>query len=215
MVKMSYKYLFKYIIVGDSMVGKSCLLVQFTDKRFEPAHFFTIGVEYGARMIDIEDKPIKLQIWDTAGQEVFRSITRSFYRGAAGALLVYDITRRATFDNISRWLEDVRQHSNFNMEIILIGNKSDLECQRTVQKEEGYAFAREHGLLFMETSAKTSFNVDEAFMISAREIYRKLKEGYVEINEGNGIRMGTLDSPLSPNLPEENEDAPNKYNPCC
>ncbi|KAF6142288.1 hypothetical protein GIB67_039995 [Kingdonia uniflora] len=91
---MSYAYLFKYIIIGDTGVGKSCLLLQFTDKRFQPVHDLTIGVEFGARMITIDNKPIKLQIWDTAGQESFRSITRSYYRGAAGALLVYDITSK-------------------------------------------------------------------------------------------------------------------------
>jgi small GTP-binding protein len=106
-----------------SGVGKSCLLLQFTDKRFQPVHDLTIGVEFGARMINIEGKQIKLQIWDTAGQEAFRSITRSYYRGAAGALLVYDITRRDTFNHLTTWLEDARQHSNSNMVIMLIGNK--------------------------------------------------------------------------------------------
>lgn len=104
-------------------MGKSCLLLQFTDKRFQPVHDLTIGVEFGARMITIDGKQIKLQIWDTAGQEAFRSITRSYYRGAAGALLVYDITRRETFNHLTTWLEDARQHSNSNMVIMLIGNK--------------------------------------------------------------------------------------------
>uniref|UniRef100_UPI00398F667B ras-related protein Rab-2-like n=1 Tax=Pristiophorus japonicus TaxID=55135 RepID=UPI00398F667B len=158
---MSYAYLFKYIIIGDTGVGKSCLLLQFTDKRFQPVHDLTIGVEFGARMINIDGKQIKLQIWDTAGQESFRSITRSYYRGAAGALLVYDVTRRETFNHLTTWLEDARQHSSSNMVIMLIGNKSDLESRRDVRKEEGEAFAREHGLVFMETSAKTSANVEE------------------------------------------------------
>nr|XP_045254238.1 ras-related protein Rab-2A isoform X1 [Macaca fascicularis] len=161
---MAYAYLFKYIIIGDTGVGKSCLLLQFTDKRFQPVHDLTIGVEFGARMITIDGKQIKLQIWDTAGQESFRSITRSYYRGAAGALLVYDITRRDTFNHLTTWLEDARQHSNSNMVIMLIGNKSDLESRREVKKEEGEAFAREHGLIFMETSAKTASNVEEAFI---------------------------------------------------
>ncbi|CAB1317631.1 unnamed protein product, partial [Coregonus sp. 'balchen'] len=160
-VAMAYAYLFKYIIIGDTGVGKSCLLLQFTDKRFQPVHDLTIGVEFGARMITIDGKQIKLQIWDTAGQESFRSITRSYYRGAAGALLVYDITRRDTFNHLTTWLEDARQHSNSNMVIMLIGNKSDLESRREVKKEEGEAFAREHGLIFMETSAKTASNVEE------------------------------------------------------
>ncbi|XP_063157596.1 ras-related protein Rab-2B isoform X1 [Candoia aspera] len=188
---MSYAYLFKYVIIGDTGVGKSCLLLQFTDKRFTAIHDLTIGVEFGARMITIENKKIKLQIWDTAGQESFRSITRSYYRGAAGALLVYDITRRETFNHLYSWLEDAQQHSSAHMVIMLIGNKSDLENRRAVQKEEGEAFAREHGMVFMETSAKTAANVEEAFLNTAKAIYRKIQQGEFDIsNEGNGIRIG-------------------------
>uniref|UniRef100_A0A8C5PAI7 RAB2A, member RAS oncogene family n=2 Tax=Anura TaxID=8342 RepID=A0A8C5PAI7_9ANUR len=184
---MAYAYLFKYIIIGDTGVGKSCLLLQFTDKRFQPVHDLTIGVEFGARMITIDGKQIKLQIWDTAGQESFRSITRSYYRGAAGALLVYDITRRDTFNHLTTWLEDARQHSNSNMVIMLIANKSDLESRREVKKEEGEAFAREHGLVFMETSAKTASNVEEAFINTAKEIYEKIQEGVFDINNETPI----------------------------
>jgi Ras-related protein Rab-2A len=158
---MSYAYLFKYIIIGDTGVGKSCLLLQFTDKRFQPVHDLTIGVEFGARMISIDQKNIKLQIWDTAGQESFRSITRSYYRGAAGALLVYDITRRETFNHLTRWLEEARQNANSNMVIMLIGNKSDLDHRRAVSTEEGERFAKENNLVFLETSAKSAHNVEE------------------------------------------------------
>merc|ERR1712121_369901 len=199
LTEMSYSYLFKYIIIGDTGVGKSCLLLQFTDKRFQPVHDLTIGVEFGARMITIDNKQIKLQIWDTAGQEAFRSITRSYYRGAAGALLVYDITRRDTFNHLTTWLEDARQHSNSNMVIMLIGNKSDLEARRDVKREEGEAFAREHGLVFMETSAKTAANVEEAFINTAKEIYEKIQEGVFDINnEANGIKIGPQHSPTNP-----------------
>ncbi|XP_010022795.1 PREDICTED: ras-related protein Rab-2A-like, partial [Nestor notabilis] len=133
--------------------------------------------------------PVKVPM--EAGQESFRSITRSYYRGAAGALLVYDITRRDTFNHLTTWLEDARQHSNSNMVIMLIGNKSDLESRREVKKEEGEAFAREHGLIFMETSAKTASNVEEAFINTAKEIYEKIQEGVFDINnEANGIKIG-------------------------
>merc|ERR1712188_107759 len=188
---MSYAYLFKYIIIGDTGVGKSCLLLQFTDKRFQPVHDLTIGVEFGARMITIDNKQIKLQIWDTAGQESFRSITRSYYRGAAGALLVYDITRRETFNHLTSWLDDARQHSNSNMTIMLIGNKSDLEHRRAVTFEEGEQFAKENGLIFLETSAKTAQNVEEAFINTAKKIYDKIQQGVFDVaNEQNGIKVG-------------------------
>lgn len=186
-----YAYLFKYIIIGDSAVGKSCLLLQFTDKRFQPVHDLTIGVEFGARMISIDGKQIKLQIWDTAGQESFRSITRSYYRGAAGALLVYDITRRDTFNHLTTWLDDARQHSNSNMVIMLIGNKTDLDSKRAVSKEEGEAFANDQKLVFMETSAKTSTNVEEAFINTAKQIYQKIQDGILDVrNETTGIKVG-------------------------
>jgi len=188
---MSYAYLFKYIIIGDTGVGKSCLLLQFTDKRFQQVHDLTIGVEFGARMITIDGKQIKLQIWDTAGQESFRSITRSYYRGAAGALLVYDITRRDTFNHLTSWLDDARQHANSNMTIMLIGNKCDLDARRAVSFEEGQQFANEHGLVFLETSAKTAANVEEAFINTARKIYEKIQQGVFDVsNESYGIKVG-------------------------
>jgi len=190
---MAYNYLFKYIIIGDTGVGKSCLLLQFTDKRFQPVHDLTIGVEFGARMITIDGKQIKLQIWDTAGQESFRSITRSYYRGAAGALLCYDITRRETFNHLTCWLEDARQHSNSNMTIMLIGNKSDLEHKRAVSTEEGEQFAKENGLIFIETSAKTAANVEEAFINTAKKIYEKIQKGIFDVtNESYGIKLGPM-----------------------
>jgi len=189
---MSYAYLFKYIIIGDTGVGKSCLLLQFTDKRFQPVHDLTIGVEFGARMITVDgNKQIKLQIWDTAGQESFRSITRSYYRGAAGALLVYDITRRDTFNHLTRWLDEARTHSQSNMVIMLIGNKSDLEHRRAVSTDEGREFAQKHGLIFMETSAKTAANVENSFIDTATQIHGNILSGEIDVNnESHGIKVG-------------------------
>lgn len=188
---MSYAYLFKYIIIGDTGVGKSCLLLQFTDNRFRPDHDLTIGIEFGARLITVDGKAIKLQIWDTAGQESFRSITRAYYRGATGALLVYDISRRDTFNHLARWLEEARQNANPNMVIMLIGNKSDLEDGREVAYEEGARFAQENGLIFLETSAKTAANVEEAFLRTTRKIHECIAAGAYDLNsEAHGIKVG-------------------------
>ncbi|XP_042374902.1 ras-related protein RABB1c-like isoform X2 [Zingiber officinale] len=198
---MSYAFLFKYIVIGD------------TDKRFQPVHDLTIGVEFGARMINIDKKPIKLQIWDTAGQESFRSITRSYYRGAAGALLVYDITRRETFNHLASWLEDARQHANAKMTIMLIGNKSDLAHRRAVSAEEGEQFAKDHGLIFMEASAKTAQNVEEAFIDTATNIYKKIQEGVFDVsNESYGIKIGYGGN----TGPSDGRDGPSSQGaPCC
>ncbi|KAK2195005.1 bifunctional Small GTPase/Small GTP-binding protein domain/P-loop containing nucleoside triphosphate hydrolase [Babesia duncani] len=166
----SYKYLFKYIIIGDTGVGKSCLLLRFTDKRFKPDHDLTIGVEFGTRQVTVQGEQIKLQIWDTAGQESFRSITRSYYRGAAGALLVFDISRRSTFEHLTKWLEEVRDHGSPTMTIVLIGNKTDV-AKREVEYEEGNfacmqnasvgkQFAEQYNIIYMETSAKGDYNVE-------------------------------------------------------
>ncbi|XP_010467027.1 PREDICTED: ras-related protein RABB1b-like isoform X2 [Camelina sativa] len=188
---MSYDYLFKYLIIGDTGVGKTCLLLQFTDKRFQPVHDLTIGAEFGDRVVTIGGRSIKLHIWDTAGQETFRSITRSFYRGAAGALLVYDITRRETFNHVASWMEDVRQHVTHNMSIILIGNKCDLVRKRAISKDEGEMFAKQHGLLFMETSARTCQNVDEAFIETAANILEKIQNCVFDVSkESPGIKIG-------------------------
>ncbi|CAO3632201.1 unnamed protein product [Mucor hiemalis] len=148
------------------------------------------SVGFGTRFITVNGQQIKLQIWDTAGQESFRSITRSYYRGAAGALLVYDITRRDTFENLPVWLEDVRQHANPNTVITLIGNKCDLEKHRQVSREEAEAFAKEHGLFFLETSAKSAENVEEAFEKTASEIQTKIQDGTIDMNsETNGVKL--------------------------
>jgi Ras-related protein Rab-2A len=155
-------------------------------------------------MITIDSSQIKLQIWDTAGQESFRSITRSYYRGAAGALLVYDITRRETFTHLSRWLEEARQNSGGDMSIMLIGNKADLGGgtgastgeRRCVSHEEGATFARENGLIFLETSAKTSENVEEAFIKTAEKIYENILNGKYDVtNENMGIKVGMAANP--------------------
>eukprot|EP00928_Gymnodinium_smaydae_P031158 TRINITY_DN22960_c0_g1_i1.p1 TRINITY_DN22960_c0_g1~~TRINITY_DN22960_c0_g1_i1.p1 ORF type:complete len:364 (+),score=51.84 TRINITY_DN22960_c0_g1_i1:106-1197(+) len=169
----AYAYLFKFIIIGDEAVGKTCLLLQFTDKRYRTSHQVTVGVEFGSRTVEIGNKLIKLQCWDTAGQDRFRSIVRSYYRGAAGALLVYDITRRDSFDHVTNWLGEARNNADPELVIMLVGNKNDRQSERQVSMEEGQAYANQHGLSFLETSAVTGFMVDEAFTRTARMVYQK------------------------------------------
>jgi len=207
---MAYAYLFKYIIIGDTGVGKSCLLLQFTDKRFQPVHDLTIGVEFGARLIPIDGRQVKLQIWDTAGQESFRSITRSYYRGAAGALLVYDITRRETFVQLEKWLTEARENASQNMVIMLIGNKLDLEHKRVVKREEGMEFARKNKLIFLETSAKTAENVEKAFVQTATSIYNNIQKGVYDLKKEVGIKVGTSE-PQRHNQTDSNSN----QNSCC
>jgi len=178
----NYSYIFKFIIIGDMGVGKSCLLQQFTEKKFMSDCPHTIGVEFGTRIIEVQGQKIKLQVWDTAGQERFRAVTRSYYRGAAGALLVYDVTRRSTYNHLSSWLTDARNLTNPNTVIFLIGNKSDLEAQRDVSFEEARAFADENGLHFVETSAKTASGVEEAFLDVASRIFQSIQDGSLDLN---------------------------------
>lgn len=190
---MSYAYLFKFIIIGDTGVGKSCLLLQFTDHRFRNDHDLTIGVEFGCAILTIKDRPLKLQIWDTSGQEKFKSLTRSYYRGAAGALLVYDVTRRRSFDQVTRWLEEARQNGNPGLSIALVGNKTDLDSSREVSESEGAKFAEDHGLLFIETSAKSGAQVDQAFSQLLAHIYDKVILGQIDLsNEAYGVKVGNL-----------------------
>lgn len=142
----------------------------------------TIGVEFGTRIIEVSGQKIKLQIWDTAGQERFRAVTRSYYRGAAGALMVYDMTRRSTYNHLSSWLTDARNLTNPNTVIFLIGNKCDLEGQRDVTYDEAKLFAEENGLMFIEASAKTGSNVEEAFLETAKKIYQNIQDGSLDLN---------------------------------
>lgn len=165
------------VVIGDTGVGKSCLLLQFVDRRFSSVHDLTIGVDFGSRIVDLNGEKIKLQIWDTAGQESFRSIARSYYRDAAGALLVFDVTRRETFGHLSRWLEEARQFASPSLVITLVGNKADVSSKRVIERNEAQAFADENGLDYIEASAKSADGVDEAFMSTCEKIWQKMQSG--------------------------------------
>ena len=186
-----FDYLFKYIIIGDAAVGKSNLLLRYTQGQFKSEYKLTIGVEFGARNVNLREKNYRIQIWDTAGQENFRSITRAYYKNSVCALVVYDITNRDTFNNVSSWIEDCKNQSPKTIYMILVGNKSDLEDKRQVSTEEGQELAEKYGLEFFETSAKTGNNVEELFFSSADEIAKKIDQGYYDLeNEACGIKEG-------------------------
>jgi len=166
-----YDYLYKVVLIGDSGVGKSNLLSRFTRNEFNLETKSTIGVEFATRSVQAEGKTIKAQIWDTAGQERYRAITSAYYRGAVGALLVYDISKHATFKNVERWLQELRENADRNIVIMLVGNKSDLRHLREVPTEEAKDFAEKNKLSFIETSALDSSNVELTYQNILTEIY--------------------------------------------
>jgi len=168
----NYDYLFKVVLIGDSGVGKSNLLSRFTRNEFNLESKSTIGVEFATRSINVDNKTVKAQIWDTAGQERYRAITSAYYRGAVGALLVYDIAKHQTYENVTRWLKELRDHADQNIVIALVGNKSDLKHLRAVPTDEAKEFATQNGLTFIETSALDASNVESAFQNILTEIYR-------------------------------------------
>ncbi|KAJ2559458.1 GTP-binding protein [Coemansia sp. RSA 1933] len=170
----SYDYLMKLLLIGDSGVGKSCLLLRFSDDQFTPSFITTIGIDFKIRTIELDGKRIKLQIWDTAGQERFRTITTAYYRGAMGILLVYDVTDERSFNNIENWYMNVEQHASEGVNKILIGNKCDIEERRVVTRDMGQALANKFNVKFKETSAKSNINVEESFLELAADIKRRL-----------------------------------------
>lgn len=188
-----YDYLFKIVLIGDSGVGKSNLLSRFTRNEFSLESKSTIGVEFATKSIQVDGKVIKAQVWDTAGQERYRAITSAYYRGAVGALLVYDIAKHVTYENVERWLKELRDHADQNIVIMLVGNKSDLRHLRAVPVEEARAFAVKNQLSFIEASALDSTNVETAFQQILTEIYRIYSQTrQVRANDsGNQISSGS------------------------
>ncbi|XP_050235552.1 ras-related protein RABA3 [Mercurialis annua] len=187
-------YVFKVVVIGDSAVGKTQLLSRFTKNEFFFDSKSTIGVEFQTRSVTINGKLVKAQIWDTAGQERYRAVTSAYYRGALGAMLVYDITKRPTFDHVARWVEELRAHADTSIVITLIGNKADLVDQRAVPTEDAVEFAEEQGLFFSETSALSGDNVDRAFFRLLEEIYgvickKSLERGDRKSNGGDSIKL--------------------------
>ena len=188
---VNFNYLFKYIIIGDSSVGKSNILLKYAHNQFKAEYQLTIGVEFGAKNIDINQKTYRIQIWDTAGQENFRSITRAYYKNSVCALVVYDVTNKDSFDNVKAWIDDCKSQSPKTILMVLVGNKTDLDSDRAVSTEEGEEFAKLNNMLFFETSAKNGNNIEDVFVESARAIAQKIDEGYYDLtNDTCGIKIG-------------------------
>ncbi|CAG2175166.1 unnamed protein product [Oppiella nova] len=169
----TYDYLFKLLLIGDSGVGKTCILFRLTEDAFSTTSISTIGIDFKVRTIELDGKKIKLQIWDTAGQERCRVIPTAYYRGATGVMLVYDVTNDKSFANINNWIRDIEEHASSDVETMILGNKSDVNDRRQVSRETGQQLATEYGIKFMETSAKASVNVEEAFFALAKDIKTK------------------------------------------
>lgn len=180
-----FDLLYKVLIIGDSSVGKSCLLLQFSDQTFSDNYVSTIGVDFKIRTIDVNGRQIKLQIWDTAGQERFQSITANYYHGSHAIAIVYDITSRQSFENVRKWISEVDRLANPQVCKLLVGNKADLQDKREVSKEDGQSLADGLGIPFMETSAKTAYNVKDMFMSMCLAIQNRQGRSGFNGNAGN------------------------------
>jgi small GTP-binding protein len=184
--EINSRFLFKYIIIGDSFVGKSKILLRYVNNTYNENFVITIGAEFGAKTINIDDQEIRIQIWDTAGMENFKSITRSYYKNSLCAIIVYDITNKDSFKNVLKWIEDCKNFSPKEILFVLIGNKCDLSEKREVNEEEGKKIAKEYNMIFFETSAKDNINISELFLKSAQIILENVKNKvYDDVEELN------------------------------
>ena len=195
----------KTVVVGDSGVGKTCILFRFVRDVFEDDTPPTLGVEFMSKIIERKSRRIELQLWDTAGQELFRAVTRGYYRGSIGAFLVYDVTNRDTFESISRWLTDVRATARSDVVTVLVGNKCDLSAKRQVPRAEAEAFAASSGMAFFETSAKTGENIEAAMNACLDVVEQMIEEGKYDGKIG-------IDSI---GLADDEGSSPNKSGGCC
>jgi small GTP-binding protein len=188
---IDYDFLFKTIIIGDSSVGKSSIMLRQCDDIFNSSYISTIGVDFRYNIIDINGKKVKLQIWDTAGQERFRTITAAYYRSSDIAIVVFDVTNRTSFNNVNRWIEECKKNANMKIKLFLIGNKCDAS-NREISKEEAIKCAEHFKINYMETSAKTGFGIEEAFKI--------IGENAINMEISPNIHNKTKNSTINPNI---------------
>lgn len=210
-----YDYLFKIVLIGDSGVGKSNLLSRFTRKGFNLESRSTIGVEFAARTIEVDGKKIKAQVWDTAGQERYRAITSAYYRGAVGAFIVYDISKSESYENVSKWLKELKENADENIVIELVGNKSDLDHLRAVPTEEAKHFATENQLLFTEASALDASNVDLSFQQLLKSIYDMVSKHQFDLTDYPGSRSTPSNGQTISLTPTPGAEGAKNKNNCC
>ncbi|KAI8973874.1 GTP-binding protein ypt1 [Pilobolus umbonatus] len=185
-----YDYLFKLLLIGDSGVGKSCLLLRFADDTYTESYISTIGVDFKIRTIELEGKTVKLQIWDTAGQERFRTITSSYYRGAHGIIVVYDVTDEDSFNNVKQWLQEIDRYAAEGVNKLLVGNKSDLVDKKVVSTEQAKEFAESLNIPLLETSAKDATNVEQAFLTMAKQIKDRMGSTMQQQQAKSTVKVG-------------------------
>ena len=203
----SSEMVFKIIIIGDASTGKTNILSKYLNNKFEKDSKATIGVEFGNKIFEIKNSRVNCQIWDTAGQERYKSMTKAFYKGALGALIVYDISKKDTFDNVENWITDLKKSSDKKVSIILIGNKNDLEESRQVKKEEGEMKAKEYGIAFLETSALNGNNIEIAFKTLVDEVYNQCHREFESVADVEILKGETIN--INEQKPEE------KKSKCC
>ena len=188
---MNDDIIYKVLLLGDSTVGKTCFLIKYTDKTFQDVHMATIGLDYRLKNMTLKSgKNVKLQIWDTAGQDRFRAITKNYYKGANGIILIYDVTNPQTFDNVKGWISQIREEANQNVLIYIVGNKIDMREERKIKTEDGEKLAGDYGFPFVETSAKEGININETF----EDLVEKIDSVYskFETNNPGGIKKNKL-----------------------
>jgi Ras-related protein Rab-2A len=212
---VTFNYLLKYIIIGDPSVGKSNILLKYAHNKFTNEYQATIGVEFGAKNLTLDGKIFRIQIWDTAGQENFRSITRAYYKNSVCAIVTYDITNRNSFENVQDWIDEVKSQTPKEILLVLVGNKIDLENERVVSFDEGKKLSKNNDMLFFETSAKNGNGINDVFLNSCREIYQNIEKGFYDLNnEACGIKKGEQIDNGNINLEKDDENI-NKKKKCC
>ena len=213
--EVNFNYLYKYIVIGDSFVGKSCIVAKYIHGGFDEEFKTTIGIEFGSKDLTINGKVYRIQIWDTAGQETFRSITRAYYKNSVCSFIVYDVTNRQSFLNVQDWFNECKKQTPKTAMMVLVGNKIDLNNKREVSYEEGENFAKNNSMLFYETSAKNGDNIENMFYESAEIIANKINEGYYDLDRENcGIKMGFYPSEKIV-LKDIKSDKDNNKKLCC